>query len=353
MTADNNQTSSPLTRTQKQGAFSANISHDQTLDTTVISLRYSEPANPAHSISLGIAADLGANMFRFRVGEHEIIHCETELLKRRDFTGNFPLWPLPNRTRDKTYVYQGQTYSLKGLKRPQGNEVLVHGLVFDRSWQYEQPVQNSDSVSVRTFIDITPASPFYEGYPFDSRLSLTYTLTANSVTTTYEVKNNGTKDLPYGFAMHPYFSLLSGSHETLVSFPADDVMEADEELLPTGRLLSTTRGIMYAMFNLQEPTPIAPLKLDHVYTGLHKGKAATIEYRQQKMKLHATTSDDFTHIVIYAPGGTPYFCLENQTCSTDAVNLHHRGLNDIAHLLEVRPGETATGFIRYSIEYTD
>jgi aldose 1-epimerase len=155
--------------------------------------------------------------------------------------------------------------------------------------------------------------------------------------------------MPFGFALHPYFSTLSGAADTLVSIPADYVMEADDELLPTGRVLDV-RGIMYAMFDLRQPVPIANLKLDHVYTGLHKSESAVIAYRKQGMKLRISASEDFTHMVIYTPPDAPFFCLENQTCSTDAVNLHHKGLRELAHLLELRPGESCTGFIEYKVE---
>ena len=350
-TEDKKDTSTELSPANN-GAYAANVGVDSKLETTVISLAYEDRDNPSRNIGVGIAPDLGSNMFRFRGGEYDLIYCEPALLKQRDFTGNFVLWPLPNRVRDKQYVYQGQVYSLERVKRPSGNEVLIHGLVFDRPWQYEKPVLGEDSVSVKTYIDITPESPFYEAYPFESRLSLTYTLTRNGVSITYNVQNNGSKDMPFGFALHPYFSTLSGKDGTFVSIPADYVMEADDELLPTGRLLDV-RGIMYAMFDLREPVAIAHLKLDHVYTGLHKNEAAVIEYRKQQMKLCISASDEFTHMVIYTPPEEdgPYFCLENQTCATDAINLHHRGLSEIAHLLEVRPGENSTGFIRYTVEW--
>ena len=170
---------------------------------------------------------------------------------------------------------------------------------------------------------------------------------------TYKIQNVGSKDMPFGFALHPYFSTLSGKGDTLISIPANYVMEADDELLPTGRLLDV-RGIMYSMFDLRTPVPIANLKLDHVYTGLHNNESAIIEYRKQAMRLRIQASQEFTHIVVYTPPSeedAPFFCLENQTCSTDAINLHNRGLQDIAHLLELRPGESSNGFIQYSIEY--
>jgi aldose 1-epimerase len=333
--------------------YTAHVDFDPSLHSTVISLSYEDKQNPSRNIMVSIAPDLGSNMFRFRAGQYDLIYSEPNLLKQKDFTGNFVLWPLPNRVTGKRYVYQGQAYSLVELKRPRGNDVLIHGLVFDRQWQYDMPVSRQDSISVTTYIDITPESPFYQAYPFDSRLSLTYSLTHQSVTVTYNVQNNGSKDMPFGFALHPYFSTLSGKEDTLVSIPANYVMEADDELLPTGRLLDV-RGIMYGMFDLREPVKIANLKLDHVYTGLGKNESAVIEYRKQEMSLRIRASQEFTHMVIYTPHAEeepPFFCLENQTCSTDAINLHHRGLQEIAHLLELHPGESSNGFIQYVIEY--
>ena len=98
--------------------------------------------------------------------------------------------------------------------------------------------------------------------------------------------------------------------------------------------------------------PVANLKLDHAYTGLHKNASAVIEYRKQALRLRISASEDFTHMVIYtlsSEAGGSFFCLENQTCSTDAINLSHRGLGKIAHLLELGSGESSSGFIRYAI----
>jgi aldose 1-epimerase len=338
-----------MTTTQKHGLFSAESSKDTALDTTVLSLSYVDEAHPERSMTVGVAPDLGSNLFHFRVGEYDLLHCEPALLQRKDFTGDFVLWPFPNRVRDKKYSYQGKEYSLEPVKRPSGNWVLIHGLVFDLPWSYEQPVVKSDSASVTTYIDFTKETPLFECYPFESRLSLTYTLTSKGLSITYHVENKGQHDLPFGFALHPYFSLLSGRQETYVTIPAQTVMEADNELLPTGRLLDV-EGIMYAMYDLREPVPVGNLKLDHVYTNLQSG-TAIIDYRKQGFQLHVTGSDDFTHVVIYtATAADNFFCLEHQTCSTDAINLHNQGpeRQKIAHLLELHPGQSHSGTLHYT-----
>ena len=334
-------------------SYDAKVGMDEEVGSTVVTLSYEDKDEPARSITVCIAPDLGSNMFRFRVGEYDIIHCELDLLKRKAFTGNFVLWPIPNRMRDKTYTYQGQSYSLKAVKRPYDDAFLIHGLVLDQQWQHETPLIGEDFVSVKTYIDITPESPYYEGYPFESRLSLTYMLRKNGVSIHYTVHNRGVKDLPFGFALHPYFSTLSGKDNTVITVPANSVMEADATLLPTGRILPLD-GIMYTMFDLRQPVPIAHLKLDHVYTDVHKNECAIIDYKAQAMQLSITASNEFTHAVVFTPPPEvdgPYFCLEHQTCSTDALNLHAQGLNKMAHLLEVHPGESSIGFIEYEVVF--
>ena len=249
--------------------YTVTVERDEELETTVITLSYHDQTRPERSLAVGIAPELGSNLFRLRAGTHELIHYDPQALRHMDFTGDFVLWPFPNRVRDKRYTYEGQAYSLAEVSRPQGNAVLIHGLVFDRSWQYEQPLATADTASVATYVEINKDAPYYESYPFESRLALTYTLTHSGLTITYQVDNKGTHDLPFGFALHPYFSLLSGSEETLVELPAEVVMEADDELLPTGRLFDVNK-IMYAMYDLRTPIPVGHLKLDHVYTSLHK-----------------------------------------------------------------------------------
>lgn len=332
-----------------KAAYSAEVRTDSGLDTTVVDLSYTDPVDPARNLLVCIAPDLGSNLYRFRAGEHELIYCEQEKLKRREHTGIFVIWPFPNRVRDKQYSYRGRHYSFAGVPRTQG--ALIHGLVYDRSWGYEQPSAGERGASVTTFVEMNQSSPYFAAFPFPSRLSLTYTLTDSGVTVTYSVQNTGTQTLPYGFALHPYFHLLGGAGRSLVSLPAGHVMEADAQLLPTGRLLDV-HSTMYAMFDLSQPTPVSQLKLDHVYTNLPQERELLIDHADLHLRVRISASQDFTHIVIYTPAHSPYFCLENQTCSTDAINLHQRDMQDIAHLLELQPGEEAGGFIRYEVEYT-
>jgi aldose 1-epimerase len=330
--------------------YSAEVSQDSALNTTTISLSSTDQSNSPQNILVSIAPEYGSNLFRFRFGEHDLIYTDQDLLTKRDFTGTFVLWPFPNRVRAKRYIYQGQRYSLENVRRPGGYPTLIHGLVFDRPWNYFQPVIGTDAVSVTTFVDVNTDSPYYSAYPFDSRLSLTYTLSGTELTVIYKVHNKSDRTLPFGFALHPYFSTFAVKREVLLSIPAQAVMEADDEMLPTGRIFDVNQ-VMYAMYDLREPVPVDYLRLDHVYTRLNKPALSIVDYKQLGMQLHISATDDFTHVVIFTPRQPPSFCIEYQTCSTDAINLHQQGseLREAAHLLEVQPGAMFTGTLRYSV----
>ena len=50
------------------------------------------------------------------------------------------------------------------------------------------------------------------------------------------------------------------------------------------------------------------------------------------------------------PKDAAWFCVEDQTCSTDAHNLYARGLKQESHLQIVEPGKTQSGWIELKAE---
>jgi aldose 1-epimerase len=337
-------------------AFSVTVEKDMELG-AVLCLHYKNKGDPGRSVEIAIAPEFGSNMFRFRVGEQDVFYCDRELLKDHDWTGNFPLWPLPNRVREKKYTFEGRTVSLESIRRKRGNMPLIHGLVDDQAWEYEEPVVGKDFAAVKTYISITENSPLYAYFPFESELVLHYILFCDHVKVQYTVSNNERrgigKNMPFGFALHPYFSTLSGKAETFVTLPADYVMEANEELLPSGKLLAVT-GTQY---DLRRPTPVSELQLDTVFTGLHPGEKASVDYRTLGMRVYLSASEEFTHSILYTLEDG-FICFENQTGSTDMINLYTRAveeqngeLEEAAHLLILPPDHNHTGYIGYQIEY--
>ena len=55
-------------------------------------------------------------------------------------------------------------------------------------------------------------------------------------------------------------------------------------------------------------------------------------------------------MIVYAPKGKPFVCVENLTTCPNAPNLVAAGKGDVASMLVVAPGKKAEGWIRYTLE---
>jgi aldose 1-epimerase len=245
--------------------------------------------------------------------------------------------------RGGVFRWKGRDYrQLKG-----GTLVVEHGLAHSEPWQCGEPLIEADGVRLETWLDFRPGSAVFEAFPFPHRLGLEFRLSERSLTVTYTIHNQGEAELPFGFGLHPYFQKLAGEEGTLVQLPAEEVMEATPDLLPTGRLVP----VAGTPCDLRRPAAVGGLDLDHVFTGIPAGRQARIEYRGLDMAISLEATPDFSHLVLYTPRGEGFFCLENQTCSTDAHNLFDRGFARESGLKTVPPGQIQRGSVRYAISW--
>ena len=300
------------------------------------------PGENGADLEAWIAPGCGSNLCRLKHGGESIIDFEGEVLANREYSGAPVLYPTPNRVRSGIFKYRGKLYNQ--VKR--GEPVFEHGLVHDEAWRHSEPVVHNGAVVMETWIDFEPGSPLFESFPFPHRLGLSFRLDARGVSVSYSIRNDGPEAVPYGFGIHPYFMKLCGEDGTSILVPASSLMDYTSDLLPTGRLIET-KG---TQFDLRKPVSIGSLDLDHVFTDMLPGDCAEVRYPAKgiKVALHATA--DFSHIVVYSPRGKGYFCIENQTCSTDAHNLHDRGFTHASGLKTAEPGQATGGTVEYRIE---
>ena len=276
-------------------------------------------------INFTLDPEHGSMITSFQVGKQELIYTDPEVFQQYGYTGFYVLWPFPNRVRNKQYVFKGKTYSLENLTPPRWyHHAFARGL----PWQSNQ----ISPASVQTWLDHDPASPCWQNFPWTCRLALTYALESDGLKIDYEVRNLDRTEFGYGFGLHPLFK-----NAQAIKIPAQSVMEADKDLLPTGKLLPA---------NLNQLTPVKNLDLDDVFTDLTGPQL--VEF-PGGLKLTISTSPDFTHAVIYTGEKEKYTAVEQQTCSTDAHNLDALGFTKEAHLIRVKPGGIHHGWIKYSM----
>ena len=310
---------------------------------TAFLLGYTKEKNGDHSVLVKVSPALGNNVYCFRVDEYEVIHYDTYFSLKSYYTGNPVLYPFPNRLRNCFYEFKG----VQHWQQKHGIPVFMHSLVYDESWLYKEPVVTADSVQLETWLSITPRHPVFEGFPFVHTLRIVWTITRTGFSVTYKIENQGNTELPYGISYHTFFKKLCGDKGSYICVPAKYMMELTDDLLPTGRLLD----VEGTDFDLRTPVSPEKLTLDNCFTGLEPQKRTFVDYPAIGLRVYMDATEDFTHMQVFTPKGKPFFCVERQTCSTDAVNLDNKGLKKESHILTVPPKEERSGTVQFIYQF--
>ncbi len=297
-----------------------------------------------------IEAGAGVNVYSIRFKGTELLKTPGSLKDLREanigdlsgFNYGVPvLYPTPNRVRGGAFTFGGQKISFP----PNTGDSFMHGLVHGLTWTDGVMTVNDDSATLDFRLPFAPGSDLYKLFPLPHTLDLAIKVSNDSVRWTYTVDNSkGDKPIPYGFALHPWFLYQGPRKDTFVTIPATHVMEATDDRLPTGKLLDLAS---HPDYDARQPRSLEGFVRDDVYFGIDSAHPTVIDFREPRLKITLATSDEFNHVVLYTPKDQPWFCLENQTCSTDAHNLYAKGLKKESNLLVVEPGKTATGWIEF------
>lgn len=282
----------------------------------------------------------GFNLFDWRFEGKEILMKPVDITIFGTKYGIPILFPAPNRIKDATYTWRGKRYVM--TKR--GSKIMRHGLVSDEPFDVKRLEAGEDSAVCEAEIAIAPDGPLYEGYPFACTLTVRYTLNAAGLHLEAVVHNDGGEDMPFGFALHPYFSKRGDAKKVFIKAPVRRVYACDADLIPSGELVPAEGGLcIWDDFH-----DVERLYLDNVYRGMTADMASEIRYEDITISISA--SDCFRNVVVFTPHDRPGFCIEPQTNATDAFNLYARGLVDESGLLILPAGRTFTGTVDFVVE---
>jgi aldose 1-epimerase len=300
--------------------------------------------NPTHVLSeLTFTPEIGSNLISLKVGGTEYL-CDYGATPRGNrILGTPILYPTPDRVRNATFTFDGRTFTLE----PNAGSEFIHGLVREVPWIYDPPVATPDGIAATTRVTFEQGKPYYDRFPIRNTLELTYTLRPNGMRLDFTVHNEDARQrLPFGLGIHPYFRIVGPRESVRIQVPARKWQEVTRtDLLPTGRLLDMEDGPA----DLRTPTSLGTLDLDDVFWGLRPETPQVIFYDHIGKKMTLTASEFFTHSAVYTPLGRPFFCVENQSCSTDAHNLYAQGGQEVAHLVILDPGQSLAAWVEFSV----
>ena len=129
--------------------------------------------------------------------------------------GNPILFPTPNRVKNATYTWEGKTYTMK--KR--GEAVLIHGFVKDEPFTVTEIAADETSARCTATIAIRKEGDIFEGWPWNCTLTVTYILDKDGVHMDVKAVNEDETGMPFGFAVHPYFSKRGDANRCFIKVP--------------------------------------------------------------------------------------------------------------------------------------
>lgn len=273
----------------------------------------------------------GMNLFGMNYKGKEVVSLDQKRFDSGALYGIPVLFPTPNRTRDGIFSFEGEDYCAQ-----------MHGIVRKEAFELVEITENDSEVSLTGRLKIDKWSTLYETFPFSCTLKMTITVYESGIAYHYEVYNESEKNMPFGFALHPFFNKLEAP--IFVKVAAEYVMESDEHRLPSGALIPVMNG----EYDLRIEKNVNQLRLDDVYTNISHHPMAEIIYSDIHIEIDGTP--DFTHMVVYTPESQSFFCIEPQTCSTDAINLHQKGLEKVSGLIVIASKNQHRGRVSFQFK---
>jgi len=260
----------------------------------------------------------------------------------KDLFGTPVLFPTPNRLKNGRYSFEGKDYHMV----KDGQTRALHGVILDEPLMSEDWGASENEAHLTLRADFLPGTRLYEMFPFACVFKLTFSLCDLGVKVTYTVENMGEGNLPFGFALHPYFGKLEDEKTIFLHTPADKVYDTDENNFPLGTLRSVVGD---ADLDLTGWHDVDSLHLDHVYYGLKAGDISALRYEQSGLTIEIEGSDEFSHLVVFTPKDLPGIAVESQTCCTNAVNMYAQGNCPTNGLIILPAGQKHSGHVCFAV----
>ncbi len=244
---------------------------------------------------------------------------------------NIKMSPFACRIRNAQYGFEGSNYTIQKFLL---NGSAIHGLLYNEPFTVSNTRAGEAGAAASLYFDYKGTD---KGYPFHFSCELTYELkSGNTLTLQTTIINTGSKAIPMQDGWHPYFRFGGSINELELQFNSEQLVEFDEALVPTGRLLP------YAEFNTFKK--LGDTFFDNCFTlkSDANGPACTIKDNDRGLQLSVYPDKSYPYLQIYTPPHRQSIAIENISAAPDAFN------NKMG-LLILEPGASAQFATTYKI----
>lgn len=243
---------------------------------------------------------------------------------------NVKLSPWPCRLAGGTYNFNGHQYQVQRLFK---DGTALHGLLFDQNFTVENQFADDKlaSVSLKHVY-----SGYDEGYPFSYSCQVKYTLHAAALLEVETIVTNlGADPIPMADGWHPYFKLGGKVNNWQLQFNARAMVEFDDRLVPTGRLLPFDK--------FMDAQPIGEMQLDNCFLLGPGSPACTLLNPENKIKVSFLPEASYPYLQLFIPDHGQSIAIENISSAPDSFN---NGMG----LITLQPGMAHTFKAFYKAE---
>lgn len=256
-----------------------------------------------NQLSLGILPDCGGSLSFFKYKEHDVLRACDPNESEANLSALFPMIPYVSFISNGHFPYFGITRNV-----PTNSPVSKYPMHGD-FWRSKTTVLNQSETSV----ELQLVHKKEDGFPYDYTAKVVYTLKDNELQITLKLQNDMPIPMPYGLGIHPFFNL---NKSTTVCYQAQSIWFRGGDPI---------MGHPYAIpasFDFSKPRSLPRTALD-ISVDNWEG-CAEISDKNYTLTMRANTS--FGHLILHAPRGKNYFCLEPVTHTPDAFNLAAQGI---------------------------
>ena len=276
-------------------------------------------------IQLGILPETGASLSYLKYKGTDLLRSCPFDEKEANQSALFPMMPYASFIKDGHFPYFGIVRNVE--KNSPFSKYPMHGDIWRSSLKIEDQAEHSVCLSYRHTKD--------KNFPFSYSAKVEYQLNGNVLKIVETLQNESNLPMPFGMGIHPFFKREAN---TKIAFEAPKIwFRGDDPIL--GHPYTAPQNL-----DFKEARPI-PANGANLSFGSWNSRA-TIMYPSKDIAIDILADNTFRHLILYAPKGKDFFCLEPVTNTPDAFNLASLGIVGTG-IQSLGPKQTVSGKIEF------